>query len=193
MSSSETTVLPLQLRAAAGDQHVLEGLCVPYGRTSMKTGHPRGERFLPGALADAVPYYAKIRLTDAHTPGAVRRPVGVATALRDTDEGLWGTFRFYATPEGRGAWENVLEDTYGGLSVAFNAAQERQGRDGAREIMKATLHHVALVDEPAYEEAKVLAVRAALPDISGLLAVTYDVSDYPDPPDLTTVVLSQLD
>lgn len=185
--SHEASVFPMQLRAAAGDQHLLEGLCVPYARTSMKTGYPRGERFLPGALRDAPGRAEKIRLTDTHRQDG-RRPVGVASMLRDTPDGLWGQFRFYNTPEGRGAWENAQEGTYGGLSIGFYTVAEQTGKDGAREVVRAQLHHVALEDEPAYEEAKVLAVRAALPDVSGLLAVTYDVADYPDPPDLTTVV-----
>lgn len=182
---TETTVVPLELRKTA--ENVLEGVCVPYGVTTMKAGHPRGERFLAGAFAD-VDTRAKIRLTDSHLEGDQRRPVGVGTEFRDAAEGLVGAFRFYNTPEGRGARENVIEGTYGGLSVGFVPIEERTGEDGAREVVKARLFHVSLVDEPAYDDAKILAVRSALPDVSALLAVTYDLADYPDPPDLARVV-----
>jgi HK97 family phage prohead protease len=188
---SETTVLPLQLRAAA-DGHTLEGLCVPYGRTSMKAGYPRGERFVAGAFADAGRFVNKIRLTDYHVPGQQKRPVGVATDFRDSPDGLYGVFRFYDTPEGRGAFENVLEGTYGGLSVGFYTDAERIGSDGAREVVQGKLFHVALVDEPAYAEAQVIAVRSALPDVAALLAVRYDLADFPDPPDMATVVFGGL-
>lgn len=189
---TEFTVVPLELRRAAGSkQHELEGVCVPYGRTSMKTEYPAGERFLPGAFAALTARSAKVRLRDAHAQDE-RRPVGIATGFSDSDEGLVGRFRFYDTPEGRGAWENVVEETYGGLSVGFYPVRDRKSADGVREIVEAKLHHVALVDEPAYEEARVLAVRhdtRPLPDVSELLATDYDLDGLPDRPDLTSLLL----
>jgi len=186
--STENSTLPLELRASS-DGNTLDGLCVPYSRTTLKAGVPKGERFLPGAFADLTETRgaAKIRLTDSHDESG-RRPIGVATEFRETDAGLWGRFRFYNTPEGRGGRENVLEDTYGGLSVGFLPIAERRGEDGAREILRARLFHVSLVDEPAYEDARVLAVRAAVPDVSDLLAVEYDLAEFPDPPDLSRLV-----
>jgi len=182
---SETTVVPMELRRS-GD-HTLDGICVPYGVTTLKAGYPHGERFLSGAFADVATSRVKIRLTDVHDDTG-RRPLGVATEFRDTDEGLFGSFRFYNTPEGRGGWENTIEETYGGLSVGFMPVQEQRGEDGAREIVKARLFHVSLVDEPAYEDARILAVRSAIPDVSALLAVSYELGDFPDPPDLSRLV-----
>ena len=183
---TELTVLPLELRKAATAEHTLDGVCVPYGVTTMKAGYPQGERFLPGAFAGVQPTH-KIRLTDVHDATG-KRPIGVATAFKDTPAALLGTFRFYNTPEGRGGWENAVEETYGGLSVGFLVDQEQRGEDGAREVVKARLFHVSLVDEPAYADARVLAVRAALPNVDELLAITYDLDDFPDPPDLATLV-----
>src|SRR5262245_42737130 len=99
---TETTLVPLELRRATGDEHTLEGVCVPYGVVSNKVGYPRGERFVAGAFAD-VETGAKIRLTESHDETG-RRPLAVGTEFRDTPSGLPGTFRFYNTPEGRGAW-----------------------------------------------------------------------------------------
>lgn len=185
---TEATVVPLELRRS-GDR-TLEGLCVPYGRTTLKAGHPKGERFLPGAFADlgAMTAQTRIRLTDSHLEGEQRRPVGIGVSFREAEDGLYGAFRFYDTPEGRGARENVLEETYGGLSVGFVPVQEQRGSDGAREIVKAKLFHVSLVDEPAYEEARVLAVRSALPDVGDLLTRTYDLDTMPEPVDLSRLV-----
>lgn len=184
---TETTVVPLELRRS-GD-HTLDGLCVPYGVTTMKAGHPKGERFAPGAFSELIATRTKVRLTDSHLEGDQRRPVGVATEFRETDQGLYGSFRFYNTPEGRGGWENATEETYGGLSIGFVPVEEGIGSDGAREIRKARLFHVSLVDEPAYDDARVLAVRAAVPDdVLELLSVEYDLADMPEPTDLAHVV-----
>jgi HK97 family phage prohead protease len=183
---TETTIVPLELRHDG--EHGLDGLCVPYGATTMKAGYPRGERFLAGAFRElAQSGSTKIRLTDSHDETG-KRPVGVATEFRDTETGLFGRFRFYNTPEGRGARENVNEETYGGLSVGFLPVEERRAEDGAREIVRARLFHVSLVDEPAYADARILAVRAALPDVEGLLSVTYDVDALPDLVDLSRLV-----
>lgn len=161
---AEAIQFPLEMRRAegGGGKHILTGLCVPYNRVTMNVAATRGEKFAPGAFATAPAAASKIRLTDSHQPGEARRPVGVATALQDAPDGLYGTFRFYDTPEGRGAWENVQEGTYGGLSVGFHVVKARTSvLDGCREVLEARLYHVSLVDEPAYEDAKVLAVRAA--------------------------------
>jgi len=183
---TETTVVPLELRKS--NDHALEGIAVPYDVTTMKAGYPRGERFLPGAFAE-IDATAKIRLTDSHLEGDQRRPVGVGTSFRDTPAGLLSAFRFYDTPEGRGARENVIEGTYGGLSVGFVPIEERIGDDGAREIVKARLFHVSLVDEPAYDDARILAVRSAVPDeVVALLAVEYRPEDFPDEVDLSRLV-----
>ena len=189
--TTELSTLPLELRAS-DDGNTLDGLCVPYGKTTLKAGYPKGERFVAGAFADLTETRgsAKIRLTDSHDETG-RRPIGVGVEFRDEAEGLFGRFRFYNTPEGRGGRENVLEDTYGGLSVGFLPIAERTGDDGAREILRARLVHVSLVDEPAYSEARVLAVRSATPDVSDLLAVTYDLDDFPAAPDLTRLVFGE--
>lgn len=162
----ETTFVPvdsLEARDAGAGVHELEGLCVPYDVPTTKAG-PRPEVFRRGAFATAATNAGKVRLTDNNHAGASRRPVGVASDLledvRDGRVGLWGRFRFYNTPEGRAAFENVREETYGGLSIGFVPVRE-EVRDGVRNVLEARLHHVSLVDEPAYDDAQVVAVRAA--------------------------------
>ncbi len=189
---TEQILIPLELRAAeTADAHTLTGVCVPYGRVSYRTEHPKGERFLPGAFAGLTNApAAKVRLTDSHdTTG--RRPLGVATRFHESAEGLNGVFRFYDTPEGRGGWENALEGTYGGLSVGFLPLEERTAADGVREVVRARLFHVSLVDEPAYADARVLAVRQeapAAPPFADYLTPPITAADFPDVPDLAALV-----
>lgn len=148
----------LELRAVDADVHELEGICVPYDRPTLKAG-PRPEVFRRGAFATIAEAVGKVRLTDEnHAEG--RRPVGIAEAFEERAGGLWGRFRFYRTAEGRNAYDNVSEGTYGGLSVGFRAVIE-DVVDGIRNIREARLHHVSLVDEPAYADARIVAVRSA--------------------------------
>lgn len=160
---TETTFVAadgLEIREAADGHHELEGICVPYGIVTHRAG-ARPERFRPAAFAAALSAgLGKIRLRD-HNHSDTHRPVAVATALEERTGGLWGRFRFYNTPEGRAALENVSEDTYGGLSIGFVAVREAIDPDGVREVIEARLHHVSLVDEPAYGDAAILSVRQA--------------------------------
>jgi HK97 family phage prohead protease len=162
MTEIATVTLEVRETATDGDRHTLEALCVPYDTPTFSVPHPGGEVFARTAFTDllAAPQtWPKVRLTDSHIEK--RRPVAKAIEFRQASDGLIGKFQFFNTPEGRGAWENVEEDTYGGLSVGFVALAEGRTASGAREVRSARLHHVSLVDEPAYKEARVLALRAA--------------------------------
>jgi HK97 family phage prohead protease len=167
MSTAESATVALELRELAtnDNRHTLEALCVPYETPTYAVSVPghRGEVFARGAfsgLLEAPQTWPKVRLTDSHVDTSQRRPVAKATDFVDTDAGLVGRFQFFDTPEGRGAWENVREGTYGGLSVGFVVVSERTRSGGLREVSDARLHHVSLVDEPAYREARILATRA---------------------------------
>lgn len=158
MDTTFVQMTDFEARDAGNGTHELTGLCVPYDVPTTKVG-ARPEVFRPGAFAGAVDAVGKVRLTD-HNHSRDKRPVGVATHLEERAGGLYGRFRFYDTPEGEAAYRNVREETYGGLSIGFVAVRTRDTAVG-REVLEARLHHVSLVDEPAYDDAKVLALRHA--------------------------------
>lgn len=183
----ETTFIPadeLEVRTTADGSHELEGLCVPFGVTTDKAG-PVPEMFVRGAFDDLDAARAKIRLTDENHGGS-RRPVGVAKVLEQRAAGLWGRFRFYNTPEGRAAFENVTEETYGGLSIGFVATADRM-IDGVRHVTRAMLHHVSLVDRPAYDDAVIVSVRSAADDYAWLRNPPRSI-DIPEVPELTLLI-----
>jgi len=167
---TDAALFALEIRNAATatatdgrERHTIEALCVPYDTPTRLTEHG-AEVFARTAFTDllASPQtWPKIRLVDSHLDTSMRRPVAKAVEFRDEPGGLGATFQFFDTPTGREAWENVAEETYGGVSVGFVALAEGK-RGGMREIRSARLHHVALVDEPAYQDAQVVAKRAAL-------------------------------
>jgi HK97 family phage prohead protease len=163
---TDVTTFALEIREAKAlddGRHVIEALCVPWNTPTMLTPHRGGEVFARGAFGELIANpqaWPKVRLTDSHLDSALRRPVAKGLEFRDDPRGLAGTFQFFNTPTGREAWENVVENTYGGVSVGFIATDEGK-RDGMREVRTARLHHVSLVDEPAYADAQVVAMRAA--------------------------------
>lgn len=155
--TAHTLHLPYQLRAATDG--TLTGICVPYGEVSYLTEHPDGERFVVGSFAKTIAARAgKIRLKSLH---GEPMPVGVGAKFEELDTGLRGVFRLYDTPEGRAARERAADGVYGGLSIEFRPIVTRRAEDGVTEVTEAALHAVALELDPAYEGAKVLAVRSA--------------------------------
>jgi len=157
----ETTLIAdaeIEVRSS-GDTHTIRLRAVPYGRVTTRADNPgrRPERFAAGAFAGLTTSPARIRLVDENH-AKNRRPVGIATAWADRADALYGDFRFYDTPEGRAAFENAREGTYEGVSVGFVATDEADV-DGVREIRAARLHHVSLVDDPAYDDARILELR----------------------------------
>lgn len=158
----ETTYAePQQFETRSEDgRHYIEGICVPYGRVTTRVG-PVPEVFERGAFAELVASGAKVKLTD-YNHSRQRVPVGYSEVFEERSTGLWSRFRLNRTPEGESARANATEGVYQGLSVGFIARQHEM-RDGVRHVMQARLDHVSLVEDPAYLEAEILAVRGAQP------------------------------
>lgn len=157
MTTAHSFHAPYKLRAAADG--TLEGICVPFGEISPYTEHAAGERFTRGAFTKTIAARSrKIRLKSLHTDPM---PVGIATDFEEREDGLYGRFRLYDSPEGRAARERAHDGVYGGLSIEFRPITEQRAKDGVTEVTEAALHAVALEIEPAYSGARVLAVRSA--------------------------------
>lgn len=141
-----------------GGIHYIEGICVPYEKVTTRVG-PVPELFKRGAFSELLASGKKVKLTD-YNHSRQRVPVGYSEEFQDRETGLWARFRLNNTPEGRSAHENSLEGVYGGLSVGF-IARQHQMQGGVREVTSARLDHVSLVEDPAYVEAEIMAVRGA--------------------------------
>lgn len=156
----ETTSVPfedLEIRFE-DDRHYIEGICVPWGRRTDRVPVP--EVFDRGAFVDLVSSGAKVKLTD-YNHSRDRVPVGYSTVFQDRPDGLWARFRLNRTPEGTSAHANLADGVYGGLSIGFQVRADRM-IDGVRHVQSARLDHVSLVEEPAYREALILDLRAAM-------------------------------
>lgn len=177
METTYTEPQVFETRSENG-RHYIEGICVPYGRITTKAG-PTPEVFERGAFTELVASGAKVKLTD-YNHSRQRVPVGYSEVFEERAAGLWSRFRLNLTPEGDSAHANAREGVYTGLSVGFIARQQEM-RAGVRHVTSARLDHVSLVEDPAYVEAEITAVRGAqsfleafswvartAPDISGV-------------------------
>ena len=117
----------LEVREVNGQHELLFGICVPYNRRTTKAKRAARGCSAQGRSPAQCRRPRRSVSSTRTTSCAAARPVGVATALEERgDEGMFGRFRFYNTPEGRAALENTVEGTYGGLSVGFVAVREQE-------------------------------------------------------------------
>lgn len=154
----------VELRSAAivgvdFKERTIEVLAVPYDQEAVVPyrGEPVRESFAPGSFAGIEGRDDHVTANREHN---YERTFGRVVGYRSDDpRGLIATIKVSQTPLGdetlRLADDKVLKP-----SVGFVVRRADQiVRDGARRIKRAFLDHIAMVPNPAYLGADVLAVR----------------------------------
>ena len=138
--------------AAAADRTV-SGLVLPWDRAGNTTAGTL--TIAPGAVR--LPRdLSRCKLHFKHTGTEGHRPVGYATGYHVAADGLHMTFRVARTPDGDAALGQVTE----GVFDAFSAELASIRRDGST-VIDSIMTGVALVDTPAFHDARVSDVHAA--------------------------------
>jgi uncharacterized protein len=157
MSGVIYRTLPLRLELRAdGDGRTISGVVVPYGETSKVGGYV--ESFVAGAFAGTDP--TSIPLLAQHD--RERLPIGVGVSLTDTAAGLEGEFKVSKTSFGDDVLELVRDKALTGLSIGFLPLPDGDQWNADRtrvERHKAQLVEVSVVGFPAYDSARIAAVR----------------------------------
>lgn len=125
------------------------GLLIPYG----EDGRSNIGRFRIGTGAFSLPADPSIAtLNDSH---ARELPLGRATQLRETPQGVVATFSIARTPEGDQALADIASGARRHLSAEVADVVIRAGRAVSGRVFGA-----ALVNEPAFPSATLLAAAA---------------------------------
>lgn len=147
----------LQLREG-GDGRTIDARLVPYNTPTVI--HARlTEEFLPGAFRSQMKNPSAIRLFNGHGPHGGKL-IGRMTELREMPDGLYGSARISAIRDGDEALELLRDGVLDSVSIGFREGRNVM-RNGVTQRQSATLTEVAIVLEPAYQQAKVLAMRDA--------------------------------
>ena len=126
------------------------------------------ETFTRGAFSKTISErYEKVPLLEAHRKDAM--PLGRATAMEETNDGLYAEFLISRTSRGDEALQLARDGVMHSFSVGFVPVRDKRSEtmDGRPLIQRkeVKLHHVGLISEvPAYQDAKVLAIRDFDPD-----------------------------
>ncbi len=155
----------LSVRADASGRTVA-GLVVPFDVVARVSdgGKPYDEKFVRGSFKRTLDRGAssRVKLLLQHDHA---EPIGRATLLREDAAGLYGEFAISKVSAGDEALELVRDGVIDSFSVGFAKVKERQeGRVTVRT--EVALREASLVTFPAYEDARVAGIRAALAEMS---------------------------
>lgn len=151
----------IDVRDSADGRRVC-GIAAPFG--SEFDAGAFVETFVRGAFAKTCAERGdKVPLLEGHRADAM--PLGRATRLEETSDGLYAEFLISRTQRGEEALQLARDGVMHSFSVGFVPVRDkrRTTADGRPlvERHEVKLHHVGLISEvPAYDDAKVLAIRA---------------------------------
>lgn len=153
---------------AEGDGRTISGIAVPYNVEQRINGNLT-EVFRKGAFADVVRAPFRVKLLRGHDAKAM--PLGRATLLRETDDGLYAEMRVSNTAAGDEVLELIKDGALDNLSIGFMPLKNRKREDGVIERIKAHLAEISLVTFGAYGDlAAISGVRDQLESNSPRLA-----------------------
>ncbi|PAJ70923.1 hypothetical protein CIG21_01705 [Corynebacterium hadale] len=143
--------------AADDDKRTISGLVLPYGRA----GYTSAGAVTVNAGAVTIPEdLSRVKLLRDHSTEDGFTPVGYATAAESTEDGLRMSFKIGRTADGDTALADVTEHIRDALSVELiNTSVTEDGQLTAGELTA-----VALVPIPAFADARVDLITAALTD-----------------------------
>ncbi len=142
----------------------IAGLAVPFDEVAVVAGYR--ERFARGAFARTIEERGpgRVKLLAQHDRD--RLPVGRATLLREDTAGLYAELTVAKTAAGDEVLELVRDGTLDGLSIGFRPIRDRWDAERSEvERLEVALLEVSAVAFPAYDSARVVAVRDGRPSI----------------------------
>lgn len=178
----EVLELELTTRAHGGDGRTVSGIAVPYDVPKMVSddGITRYREVIRhGAFAKTIreqaPAKVKLFTQHAHKYDGSAVPIGAGKSFREDAAGLFSEFRVSRTAAGDEAIALIEDGTLDSFSVGMNPIRANRLPDGTVERTEARLFEVSLVWNPAYEEAKILALRDE-PQVEATAPVTQGMS-----------------
>lgn len=174
------TDVPVTEFSVDRDNRVIEGVAVPYGAVGTKDG--MAFRFDRGSLQWSADNPGRVKLMfPRHTTG-----VGKAIQLKDTPAGLLARFKVGRGAEGDRALESAEDGVFDGFSIGVDFDAQRDAvadprNRGALLVRRADLRHVALTDEPVFDDARVTRVAASR-DTGGGPVPTEETAEAPEAP-----------
>lgn len=151
----------LEIRTA-GDGRTVHGIAAPFDRPAQiaEGGLRFAETIRRGAFTKTLQGRTRqIKFLSQHRRDD--NPLGVFTELREDAAGLYVEARVSETRAGDDVLALVRDGALDGWSIGFGVIRERWNNDRSqRDLLELRLAEVSLVTFPAYDDARVVGVRA---------------------------------
>ena len=155
-------IAPVELEIR-GDGRTVAGIAVPFDTPAEIRDGPGSfvEVFRKGAFEKTIAERGdRVKALAQHDSRSL--PLGRVTKLREDSAGLYAELRMSKTRDADEVLELVKDGALDSFSFGFNPVRDRWSPDGSHvERLEVGLREVSLVAFPAYESARVLAVRSA--------------------------------
>jgi HK97 family phage prohead protease len=141
----------------------ISGVAVPFNSPTQiaERGRVFEERFAPGAFAKTLAERGPNIPILLHHDGR-SLPVGKLTGNRSSNDGLHIDARISDTADGNDVLTLVNDGVLDGLSIGFESIRDEWSQDFSQRVVhEAKLHELSIVNFPAYDKARIAAVRAA--------------------------------
>lgn len=150
----------LSCRSEEGVNYI-DGLAVPWDVEITYMGKP--ESFAPGGLTPASDRVVPFRYGHQQSPeGMGLIPIGRIAEYAHTNMGLWVSTRLLDVPAADHAYAAARDGIVTGFSVEFIVPGQRPG-PGQGRVTNGIMTGLVLTEHPAYEQARVSALRALTP------------------------------
>lgn len=140
------------------ESRTITGLAVPYGKVARNQG--RQWRFARGSIRWSAEKRVKLLRDHDHT-----QPLGYASRLVDTPEGLVATFKIARGAAGDEALALAADGVLDGLSIGVDFTDDAFTKDpdnpGTWLVKRAALREVSLTAMPAFDDSRLTSVKAA--------------------------------
>lgn len=139
----------------------IAGLIMPWGVVAMDSRGLGRWRFSQGSIGWSK--VSRVKLLRDHD---IHQPVGVALALEDRSEGLWGEFQVARGAAGDEvlmlAEDHILDGFSAGPIIESGGWEADPHERGVRNVLLSQLKETTVTAMPAYDDARVLHVAAML-------------------------------
>ena len=158
--TTRATPVDIEIR---GDGRTLVGIVAPFDSPARIFDRD-------GRYTETIDRHAFDRTIRERGPGKVKLlcqhdakslPIGRAVTLRPESKGLYGELKVSATDMGDQVLTPVRDGALDGLSIGFKPIRDRWSPDRSlRHLLEVRLDEISVVNFPAYESARVEAVRS---------------------------------
>jgi HK97 family phage prohead protease len=146
---SELEIRHIELRAENDEERIIEGIAVPYGVETNVGAYV--ERFAKDSISDDV---SEVKLKFGHEG----LPIGKVIEGRNAEDGFYIRAKISETSQGNDVYTLIRDGVLNKFSVGFVPVEsERDGNTVVRKMV--SLREVSVVEQPAYSDAEILAVR----------------------------------